>query len=554
MIDLQLDYDEGIILHEKGVTIKSAQSRENREIFLTHKNLYYIYSYKRNVFSKLETTIEKTSLKDIKIVNGYLQVSMIDNGESDCYLEIQYITKPIEHISFNVENERSEALMWYNAINRAIIGNSYIDVVEPEKPKGIASMIGAITSNLKASFGFSNKKQNNGFVAPPQPIETDTYNTPIEQKSEHNGYIQREEPLKSYKNCAKCGERADINARFCNRCGENLDSKKSEEQGNTFAPPPIPSQSFMNTGNVGNREQIYDGMVHKCPYCGEILESFTLICPACKKELRGVRGSSSVMELSRKLEYANSEAQRISIIKSFPIPNTKEDIFEFLILASTNFDVSCYVAHLDEEDVSDAWLSKIEQCYQKAKFFFENDDFSKVKELYDKIIKNIDIEKKNFASKLRYNANNGNSGVGLNKYGNEPTVDDLKSRILKLESNRKPKGLFSFSKLDPVDSQKLTLIKSYPLPENPYEIKEFMVYSISNIDIELSKNTFSNRISKNSGPDTASTIDRSISDAWVAKVQQLYIKVKSTYSDFDDFKFVEEMYFDIMGKLKIKIK
>ncbi len=553
MIDLQLDYDEGIILQEKSATVKSAQARQNREIVLTHKNLCYIHSYKRSVFSRAEAVIEKTSLNDIKIVNGYVQVSMVDKGESDCYLEIQYITKPVEHISFDVENERSEALKWYNAINRVIIGSSYIDVVEPEKPKGIAGMIGTITSNLKSSFGISGKKQNNVFVAPPQPIKTVAYQAPIEQKSEYNRDTRREEPKKSYKNCSMCGERVDMDAKFCARCGESFEKIKLPEREDTFIPP-VPKQSSSAAEITGEREQIYDGVVHKCPHCGEILKSFTLVCPACDREIRGVQGARSVMELSRKLEYANSEAQRTSLIKSFPIPNTKEDIFEFLILASTNFDVSCYVAHLDEEDVSDAWLSKIEQCYQKAKFFFENDDFLKVKELYDKIIKNIDLEKNKFANKSRYNTNNGISGAGFKAYGNEPTVDDLKSRILKLESNRKPKGLFGFNKLDPVDSQKLILIKSYPLPENPYEIKEFMVYSISNINIELSKNTFGNRMSKNSGPDTASTIDRSISDAWVEKVQNLYIKAKTTCLDFSDIKYIEEMYLDIMGKLKIKIK
>ena len=39
------------------------------------------------------------------------------------------------------------------------------------------------------------------------------------------------------------------------------------------------------------------------------------------------------------------------------IPNTKEDIFEFMLLASSNFDAFYYATHLHVEDISDAWLS-----------------------------------------------------------------------------------------------------------------------------------------------------------------------------------------------------
>lgn len=37
------------------------------------------------------------------------------------------------------------------------------------------------------------------------------------------------------------------------------------------------------------------------------------------------------------LAQAENDTQKISLIRSFPIPNTKEDVFEFLIMAKTNF-------------------------------------------------------------------------------------------------------------------------------------------------------------------------------------------------------------------------
>ena len=44
------------------------------------------------------------------------------------------------------------------------------------------------------------------------------------------------------------------------------------------------------------------------------------------------------------------------------MPNTKEDIYEFMILAATNLEAS--------GDNTDAWLIKLEQAHQKAKYMF----------------------------------------------------------------------------------------------------------------------------------------------------------------------------------------
>ena len=163
--------------------------------------------------------------------------------------------------------------------------------------------------------------------------------------------------------CTKCGHKLRDEAKFCESCGT----------------PTVDRGSKMG-------RTTYEGAIHKCSVCGETLKSFEIVCPACGAELRDVKSSSTLKEFAEKLERADSDVQRIIIIKNHPIPNTKEDIFEFMVLASTNFDAVYYATHLHEDDVSDAWLIKIEQCYAKARLAFGSDpDFDKIESIYNKI-------------------------------------------------------------------------------------------------------------------------------------------------------------------------
>ncbi|MBQ9744546.1 MAG: zinc ribbon domain-containing protein [Clostridia bacterium] len=190
-----------------------------------------------------------------------------------------------------------------------------------------------------------------------------------------------QEGISEYKYCSSCGQKVNISSHFCNRCGENLDKDNLTEQKCISNPPPLMDKNY-NTG-VEKREYVFEGNIHKCPHCGEPLKAFEIVCPRCRFEIRGAKSSNAVKDLAEKLENATSENQRIIIIKNFPVPNTKEDIFEFMLLASSNFDASYYATHLHEEDISDAWLTKIEQCYQKAKLSFgSNSDFEKIESLY----------------------------------------------------------------------------------------------------------------------------------------------------------------------------
>lgn len=163
--------------------------------------------------------------------------------------------------------------------------------------------------------------------------------------------------------CKICGTKLADGAKFCQKCGSNL--KVDNFSGN-------------------QRQPMSGGKIYKCPYCGEILSAFEINCPACGNELRDAATTSAIREFSYRLSNAVSEYQKVNIIRSYPIPNTKEDIFEFMILASTNINEQPI------NDVFEAWIIKFEQCYQKAKLSFRQEsDFVKIQAIYEKTRKDI---------------------------------------------------------------------------------------------------------------------------------------------------------------------
>ena len=174
--------------------------------------------------------------------------------------------------------------------------------------------------------------------------------------------------------CTNCGQELMEGAKFCSSCG-------------------------MTTNNIpdnmsSQRKTFFEGEMHKCPNCGEVLKSFASSCPTCGYE---VRGAKSIHEFALRIANAETDAQKISVIRSFPIPNTKEDVLEFIILAATNFNAEQSLSDNGiKKDVSDAWFTKIEQSYQKAKLLFSGDkDFSKIQSVYEQTCNQIRLSKQN---------------------------------------------------------------------------------------------------------------------------------------------------------------
>lgn len=179
--------------------------------------------------------------------------------------------------------------------------------------------------------------------------------------------------------CMNCGQQLPDGAKFCANCGKVVGASQNE--------------------TTEQRKTVYEGEIHKCPNCGEILSSLAIICPSCGYEIRGSKASNSVKEFAMQLANAENDKQKITLIQSYPIPNNKEDILEFLILAATCFEPGENLTDDSvKKDVSDAWYAKVEQSYQKAKMLFANDaDFIKIQNVYDQTCNRI----KTSASKVQ---------------------------------------------------------------------------------------------------------------------------------------------------------
>ncbi len=208
--------------------------------------------------------------------------------------------------------------------------------------------------------------------------------------------------------CVTCGTKLVDGAKFCQKCGQ-----------------PVANNTQSNT----SRRIEYAGKIFKCPNCGEVLHSFVRNCPSCGLELRATKSSSAVREFAQKLEaiearreyeaptgrffssaeslsrISKADEQKISLIQNFNIPNTKEDMLEFMILATSNVNLKAFDSFdppkASEKALTDAWVSKAKQVYEKAKISYGNEqDFQQIQGLYDKL--NVEIKRSKKAGSRKF--------------------------------------------------------------------------------------------------------------------------------------------------------
>ena len=162
--------------------------------------------------------------------------------------------------------------------------------------------------------------------------------------------------------------------RFCGNCGAAIEATQNETAS--------------------------EQSIRKCPICGGALRSLKVCCPYCGAEVAMRQASGAIKELAEKLEHTESDKKKILIIKSFPIPNTREDIFEFMMLASSSFNAELHVKKSGVEDITDAWLAKIEQCYNKALLAFSDGrDLASIEKFYSKIKADVEAHKSSILKK-----------------------------------------------------------------------------------------------------------------------------------------------------------
>ena len=178
--------------------------------------------------------------------------------------------------------------------------------------------------------------------------------------------------------CSKCGKPLDDDAVFCKYCGTSTTSLNS---------------SSINNSTTSTQKVKFAGSVFKCPNCGESIDSFLTKCPLCGVEIHREDVAGSVQNLINQLQQLESQRpqqgllknfasrtfinmvsdidnKKIDLIRNFPIPNSKEDVIEFLFLAISNIDMGAIFggnamrpAGTSQIELAKAWDSKADQAY-----------------------------------------------------------------------------------------------------------------------------------------------------------------------------------------------
>ena len=225
--------------------------------------------------------------------------------------------------------------------------------------------------------------------------------------------------------CTKCGNKIEVGDVFCGVCGSaaplpNIVDEKPEPKEERRDPPREKSATVEVVEPepaAANDSEPKKDKVKRCPACGEIVGLNDFVCGACGHELRRVT-DGSINELYRRLEVleagrtneegknaegvSKTDALKANAIRYFPIPNTKQDLLEFLVMARGNSQEGDQEY---EQVVLDAWRSKFDQAYDKAEALFGDDEdfskFEKIRKRFEKpsqprITKN-DLEEKRMA-------------------------------------------------------------------------------------------------------------------------------------------------------------
>lgn len=207
--------------------------------------------------------------------------------------------------------------------------------------------------------------------------------------------------------------------------------KNSNTSSTTSAEPAAPAASAASAAPTTPKSEKF-GDIRKCPACGGIIGAAQAVCGDCGHAFTNVGALSSVTKLHEQLLQIESEernrpkssiegggfmssltnpAARIAamkeatqdiddvimtrkagIIQSFPIPNSKEDMLDFLTMAvpECKKKPGWFAMKTGAGKLYNAWHSKAEQIVMKAKFSLKEDKKAMEEILY--YAKELDIK------------------------------------------------------------------------------------------------------------------------------------------------------------------
>lgn len=120
--------------------------------------------------------------------------------------------------------------------------------------------------------------------------------------------------------------------------------------------------------------------LRKCPNCGTPITDVTMKCPECGYVFPQVATNQVSTMLFQQLNSTRSNARKKQIIESFPIPNSKAELLEFLLLSKPYMEGA-------SGSYAKSYLQKYSECIGRCKLFFpDDDDFSVFIQDYERMI------------------------------------------------------------------------------------------------------------------------------------------------------------------------
>lgn len=217
--------------------------------------------------------------------------------------------------------------------------------------------------------------------------------------------------------CSRCGTQLTDGVQFCSGCG---------------APVGEPV-------DVTTRIQKFSGEIKKCPSCGAVLPSGVLKCPECGYEIRDAQASRAALDFFNSIRTAQTIQQRADIIKNYPIPNTREDILEFLNKAKSEVENDYNPDNPAEVLLHNAWVTHFNNLKNRVNNMSAND-----KEEFQRIIDNTQITERHSTK----------------------DVDALRIALAKA----------------PDQKSKINLIKTYPIKPNSENLLSLVTFIDSQVE------------------------------------------------------------------------
>jgi hypothetical protein len=172
------------------------------------------------------------------------------------------------------------------------------------------------------------------------------------------------------------------------------------------------------------------GDIRKCPACGAIVQSFTTKCSDCGTEFRNIEASQNIIKFFEKLDklesnrkenfydnqkqdsgtsfgtlikwwffwwlliplklitfvlnkskpsrWSTTDSRKEEMIMNFPVPNSREEIIEFITLSVSKIQNISVTKRFDDEGKyivkwNSIWKKKAEQVFTKAKLSMTDD-------------------------------------------------------------------------------------------------------------------------------------------------------------------------------------